>query len=57
MALLEGELMTYEYEVTIEGYIVFDFEDVPEGMSPAQYAEACYIAGNMQYQGHNIEEL
>ena len=49
--------MTYEYEVTIEGYIVFDFEDVPEGMSPAQYAEACYIAGNMQYQGHNIEEL
>ena len=49
--------MTYEYEVTIEGYIVFDFEDVPEGMSPAQYAEACYISGNMQYQGHNIEEL
>ena len=57
MAQLERELMIYEYEVTIEGYIVFDFEDVPEGMSPAQYAEACYIAGNMQYQGHNIEEL
>ena len=28
-----------------------------EGMSPAQYAEACYVAGNMQYQGHEIEEL
>jgi len=50
-------LMVYEYEVKIEGYIVFDDDDLPEGMSPAQYAEACYVAGNMQYQGHEIEEL
>ena len=57
MAQLEREPMTYEYEVTIEGYIVFDDDDVPDGMSPEQYAEECYVSGLMQYQGHNIEEL
>jgi hypothetical protein len=50
-------LMIYEYEVKIECYIVFDSDDIPEGMSPEQYAEQCYVEGNMQYQEHEIEEL
>ena len=48
---------TYEYNVEVEAYIVFDESDIPEGKTPEEYAEALYCDGEVQTTGHSIEEI
>ena len=47
----------YEYKVIIEAYIVFDSDDIPENMTPDEYAEQQYIDFEMQIDSHEIVEL
>ena len=54
---MKTEIKTYEYKVTIEAYIVFDSDWIPEGMTPDEYAEQQYIDFEVQIDSHEIVEL
>jgi len=48
---------TYEFNVEIEAYIVFDESEIPEGMTPEEYAEELYCDGENEITGHSIKEI